>query len=149
MSLGGGDIDEPLVVEAETAEDAFAVKVEDEAEEPETEPAEEPAEEPEEAAEEVSAAEVEDEEPAEDEGDATISAQATSGTCGTNLTWTYSSGSLVITGTGAMKDYSGPSYAPWYDYSSSIVSVSIGDGVTSIGNYAFWTCSSLTSVTIP
>ena len=75
---------------------------------------------------------------------------AQSGTCGDNLTWTLSNGTLTISGTGAMEDYYyGSSSAPWYDYHSSIRSVIISDGVTSIGSSAFYGCSSLTSVTIP
>ena len=71
-----------------------------------------------------------------------------SGTCGENLTWTLSDeGVLTISGTGAMTDYS--SSAPWYSSRSSITSVIISDGVTSIGYGAFYDCSSLTSVTIP
>ena len=71
-----------------------------------------------------------------------------SGTCGENLTWTLSDdGVLTISGTGAMTDYS--SSAPWYSSNSSITSVIISDGVTSIGSSAFSHCSSLTSVTIP
>ena len=73
-----------------------------------------------------------------------------SGTCGENLTWTLSDdGVLTISGTGAMTDYSYSSSAPWYSSRSSITSVIISDGVTSIGNYAFYNCRSLTSVTIP
>ena len=73
------------------------------------------------------------------------------GTCGTNLTWDFTNGVLTISGTGAMTNYSSSSYspAPWYDYRSSIKSVVIEEGVTSIGNYAFNACSGLTSVTIP
>ena len=68
---------------------------------------------------------------------------------GTNLEYIlYADGELVITGTGAMADYSSGS-APWYSYRSSVKSVSLGDGVTSIGSYAFKACSSLTSVEIP
>ena len=75
---------------------------------------------------------------------------AQSGTCGTNLTWTLDteSGTLTISGTGSMKNYTSDSM-PWYSYSSSITTVIIEDGVTSIGNWAFRPCSSLTSVTIP
>ena len=74
---------------------------------------------------------------------------AQSGSCGDNLTWTYSPGTLTISGTGAMADYSSYTDVPWYDYHSSIKSVIINDGVTSIGRSAFKNCSSLTSITIP
>ena len=73
-----------------------------------------------------------------------------SGTCGENLTWTLDSeGTLTISGTGAMTDYSNSddSQAPWFN--SSIKSAIIESGVTSIGDYAFEGCSSLASVTIP
>ena len=76
-------------------------------------------------------------------------ASAQSGTCGYNLTWTLSNGTLTISGTGAMKDYYSYSRSPWYDYRSSIKSVIINDGVISIGREAFDYCTSLTSVTIP
>ncbi len=74
---------------------------------------------------------------------------AESGACGANLTWDLTDGVLTISGTGAMTDWYSSSYAPWYSYSSSIKEVSIGNSVTSIGNYAFQSCKSLTSVTIP
>jgi hypothetical protein len=38
----------------------------------------------------------------------------TSGTCGENLTWTLSDGTLTVSGTGEMTNYSDPSTAPWY-----------------------------------
>lgn len=38
---------------------------------------------------------------------------------------------------------------PWYDYRSSITKVIIQDGVTSIGDNAFYECSNLANVTIP
>ena len=71
------------------------------------------------------------------------------GTCGDNLRWTLSNGTLIISGTGAMEDYYYNVVSPWYDYRSSIKSVIINDGVTSIGKEAFYYCTSLTSVTIP
>ncbi|MDR0698940.1 MAG: leucine-rich repeat domain-containing protein, partial [Tannerella sp.] len=70
---------------------------------------------------------------------------AQSGTTG-SLSWSLSDGTLTISGAGAMPSYN---TAPWYDYRASISTVIIGNGVTSIGNYAFWNCRSLTSVTIP
>jgi len=73
-----------------------------------------------------------------------------SGTCGTNLTWTLDDeGTLTISGTGAMKSYSSSSSAPWYSYRNSIKSVSIADGVTSIGSGVFSGCTSLESITLP
>ncbi|MDR2129652.1 MAG: leucine-rich repeat domain-containing protein [Odoribacteraceae bacterium] len=77
---------------------------------------------------------------------------AQSGTCGENLTWTLSEDekTLKISGTGAMRDYLFIlNTSPWDSYRSSITTVEIGDGVTSIGDWAFSACSSLTSITIP
>ena len=81
-------------------------------------------------------------------------AEIYSGNCGlfTEITWTLdtSTGILEISGEGSMWDYSyGNDYTPWYDYRSSITTVTIEDGVTSIGDYAFFDCDGLTSVTIP
>ena len=101
---------------------------------------------------------------------------ATSGTTG-DCTWTLDNGVLTISGNGKMGDYNSThkngSYvttAPWGGYSfntvviesgitsigeyafyncRSLTSVNIGNSVTSIGSYAFRSCTSLTSVTIP
>ena len=72
-----------------------------------------------------------------------------SGTCGAEVTWTLDSeGVLTISGNGYMYD-NGSSGAPWYGYRSLVKSAVIAEGVTSIGEYAFSDCRSLTSVTIP
>ena len=67
-----------------------------------------------------------------------------------NLTWKlYADGTLNISGKGAMKDYdNGDNPSPVHQ-NSSVKKVVIEDGVTSIGNYAFTYCVSLTSITIP
>ena len=79
-----------------------------------------------------------------------IADTAKSGTCGENLTWTLDSeGTLTISGTGAMTDYSDESKAPWFNSRSSIKSATIGNSVTSIGVEAFYDCDVLTKVTIP
>ncbi|MCR5044941.1 MAG: leucine-rich repeat domain-containing protein, partial [Bacteroidaceae bacterium] len=74
--------------------------------------------------------------------------------CGDGLTWDLTDGVLTISktgeGTGAMNDYTSGT-TPWYADRASITSVTIGSGVTSIGDYAFRGCNnaSLTSITIP
>ena len=71
---------------------------------------------------------------------------ATSGTCGDDLTWNFDSatGTLTIEGSGKMYDYMyGNDAAPWADKRGSIQKITIGNGVTSIGCYAFSNCSSI------
>ncbi|MBE6801796.1 MAG: hypothetical protein E7530_02800 [Ruminococcaceae bacterium] len=71
---------------------------------------------------------------------------ANSGTCGENLTWTLDdNGTLTISGTGDMTNFSSPSTAPWSD----VTSVVMEEGVTTIGDYAFCNNTNLTSVIIP
>ena len=73
------------------------------------------------------------------------------GASGDNLLWEYNpgTGALTITGSGDMYDYLVANDVPWKNYKSSITSVVIEDGVTGIGENAFYGCSALTSVTIP
>ncbi len=75
------------------------------------------------------------------------------GKCGENVRWVLTGESpdytLTITGTGAMADYASSSEQPWDDDSSSIKTVVIGNGVTSIGKNAFYYYSGLTSIEIP
>ncbi len=94
------------------------------------------------------------EEAAEDSAGVAELMEATSGTCGKNLTWEISGdGTLTISGTGDMNNWNPNSYpytyAPWYQSRWSITSAVIEKGVTSIGSSAFYGCNNLTSVTIP
>ena len=58
-------------------------------------------------------------------------------------------GVLTISGTGAMANYDSYTSTPWFSVNSTITSVVIGDGVTTIGNNAFGNCTNMTSVSIP
>ena len=71
------------------------------------------------------------------------------GNCGPNLKWHFTDdGLLTISGEGEMYDYSVPyNSAPWRYF--GVKRIIIGNRVTTIGEYAFSECSSLTSVTIP
>ena len=91
---------------------------------------------------------------AEDEPALLAATVVASGTCGDDLRWAlYEDGILSITGTGSMYDFSGngsgSDAAPWYSYRNEIKTVQIGDGATSIGDYAFAFCFYLADVTIP
>lgn len=68
-----------------------------------------------------------------------------SGKCGDNLTWTLDdSGVLIISGTGEMWDYDSDTPAPWIraceECGGGVVAV-IEDGVTRLGDYAFYRCA--------
>lgn len=93
----------------------------------------------------------------------TASADApTGGSCGEppsgdRVVWSYDSAAekLTITGTGKIRGYQdktggGPLYmAPWYPYRQQIKSVEIGEGVTSIGQNAFYEMTALTEAVLP
>ena len=72
------------------------------------------------------------------------------GSCGDNATFNlHDDGLLEILGTGKMTDFEFSSFGPWYDNRTQIKQVTIADGITKIGYYAFRDCTGLTSVTIP
>ena len=77
------------------------------------------------------------------------SAVVASGSCGDNLTYTiYSDMTMVISGKGAMWNYSYSSHIN-EDYYQSIKRVIIEDGVTSISYDAFYYWTGLTTVSLP
>ena len=101
----------------------------------------------------------------------TVSALADgSGKCGENLAWSYSGGTLTITGSGEMTDYE-TQRTPWYSFREDITEIVLPDGLTKIGKSAFlqtaitdidipdtvryigenafWNCNSLSNVTVP
>jgi len=83
--------------------------------------------------------------------DETQTQNATNGTCGTDMRWSFdeSEGILVIEGNGNMTNYTKSLHAPWYNISTLILSVEIKEGAELIGDFAFAGCSSMSSVSLP
>ena len=89
-----------------------------------------------------------------DEGSTTGGADSTdggankaivSGSCGDNTMWSlYEDGLLIISGSGAI--VTGIGDMPWFSVREQIERVEIQSGVTSIGEYAFYTLEYLISV---
>ncbi len=85
----------------------------------------------------------------------TLSWSMGSGTCGDsgdNVKWVLDfTGTLTISGTGDMYEYGtyyGTPTAPWGSMCEKVLKVVIEEGVTSIGDYAFYGCSNLSSISI-
>lgn len=76
-------------------------------------------------------------------------ADGESGTLGDNLQWSFSDGTLTVTGSGDMADIPEMERAPWYDLRNEIYRVVLPEGLTSVGNMAFYECKKLQSVVIP
>lgn len=66
------------------------------------------------------------------------------------LLWRYDpkDSSLTLSGTGVLPDYP-IGKAPWFEFNDQIDTVILKEGVTRIGDYAFYNCTELTSVEIP
>ena len=81
------------------------------------------------------------------------------GDLGNGVTWSLSGTTLTIgysgSGSGKMKSYDefdgtwAEIIVPWKDYASTIKSIVVEEGVTSIGTSAFYKFTDLTSVTLP
>ena len=72
-----------------------------------------------------------------------------SGVCGENLEWKLIGSHLTITGSGAMTEYRDGNFAPWHEMRDRIITVSLPDGLTTIGKYAFLNCEALASLRVP
>lgn len=75
---------------------------------------------------------------------------AYSGSCGEHVKWNLdtSSGTMTISGSGAMEGYSSQTDQPWYYYQDDIRSVIVTSGVTSVGTEAFFDCEKLEQVVL-
>lgn len=58
-------------------------------------------------------------------------------------------GTLKITGSGEMLNWTTPETVPWNEAKSEIKKIEIAEGITSIGSYAFSNCENLTTITVP
>lgn len=65
--------------------------------------------------------------------------QGLSGKCGLEVNWSFDrdTGTLTIAGTGRMYDYAAAECLPWYDLRQEITAAVVGEGVSSVGEYAF------------
>lgn len=83
------------------------------------------------------------------------------GTCGDwgdNIKWVLDDdGTLTFTGSGAMNDFrydydlENKVSSPWHEFGihKDIKKIVVGEGITSIGDYAFYDCENVTQVTLP
>ena len=76
-----------------------------------------------------------------------------SGSCGDGVTYLIDGdGAMVIsktgTGTGAMTNFTNDYDVPWNSHRQDITSLTINDGVTSIGDWSFYFCKELTNVSL-
>lgn len=74
--------------------------------------------------------------------------RAASGDCGDGVTWDLTGGALTISGNGEMSDYSEQSLAPWYRYADEILSIKVENGVTSVGDFAFFQLKKVTAASV-
>lgn len=73
-----------------------------------------------------------------------------SGVCGDNITWTLDdNGALTISGNGAMYDYPNSMNAPFAAYHGKVKKIIIEDGITRIGDQAFFYIGHVDEITIP
>ncbi|MBR5445061.1 MAG: leucine-rich repeat domain-containing protein, partial [Clostridia bacterium] len=72
------------------------------------------------------------------------------GTAGGSINWALDSeGTMTLSGSGPMWDYPSPDQTPWYSHISSIRRLVVGNGVTSIGSYAFGEAANLVNLDMP
>ena len=82
----------------------------------------------------------------------TVTGDGLSGMCGNNVRWTFepTDGTLTLSGSGEMTNFSEwEPNSPWFGFRENIKTISIGDSITRIGNYAFYQCYNIDRITIP
>ena len=67
---------------------------------------------------------------------------------GEGFEWSFEKGILTITGKGEMRDFTENDTPPWHKHRNQIRAVVIGEGITSIGELAFYKYENVVSVTL-
>lgn len=76
------------------------------------------------------------------------SALALEGSTG-GLQWKLSGGTLTVSGSGPMPNYTDANMPPWYDSAEAINRIVVKEGVTSVGILAFYGCTTASGVSLP
>ncbi|MBO4733583.1 MAG: leucine-rich repeat protein [Clostridia bacterium] len=66
--------------------------------------------------------------------------------CGENCGFIIEGKTLYIHGNGETDNYKTQASVPWYEYANQITEIQIDEGITKIGNYAFYCLSNLKSI---
>ena len=80
--------------------------------------------------------------------DVIIHVQKSSESIPEEISWNLDNGVLTISGEGAMDNYTKAANQPWYQDREKITSVVVEDGITEIGNFAFYGLTNLNDVYI-
>ena len=76
-------------------------------------------------------------------------AAVASGSCGEDAQWSLEDGVLYISGSGRMDSYGRASAVPWAQVRDQIELVYFDEGITNVGQYAFYGCGNLKDVLLP
>ena len=82
------------------------------------------------------------------ESDSSSAEPTDSGECGDDVRYTFTDGTLEISGWGKMYPYNDV-HTPWYEYRSAITKIIIGNYITSLPAGGFADCKNLKELTVP
>ena len=84
------------------------------------------------------------------ECEVTVTGDGLTGTCGESVYWSFDAGQLTISGTGNMPDYTYNNYtsAPWYSKLRNQITSLAVNGLSNIGDFAFYGYRNIKTITI-
>ena len=71
------------------------------------------------------------------------------GSWGEKISWILEDGVLTISGEGAMADAESGKSVPWYSVRTSVKKAVIERGITTVGDYAFFSCAAMQEAALP